>query len=96
MCRFLLYHGKQPVPLCDLLTKPVHSIIKQSFDSKLRVDVARPLNGQFLISPPILSPGSPRFSQALSGSPQVLSGSHGVFVEFSWGVLMRFSSILNN
>ena len=31
--------------LADLLTRPAHSIINQSYDSKLRVDLLRPLNG---------------------------------------------------
>eukprot|EP00158_Paraphelidium_tribonemae_P007227 Partr_v1_DN28159_c4_g1_i6_m56102 putative glutamine amidotransferase len=45
MCRFLLFTGRQPITLADLLTKPAHSIINQSFDSKLRLDLHRPLNG---------------------------------------------------
>lgn len=45
MCRFLLFKGKHSVRLCDLITKPGHSIIKQSYDSRLRVDDVRPLNG---------------------------------------------------
>lgn len=45
MCRFLLLKSKEPVRLCDVLTNPDHSIIKQSYDSRLRVDDTRPLNG---------------------------------------------------
>ncbi|KAG0178258.1 hypothetical protein DFQ29_003695 [Apophysomyces sp. BC1021] len=45
MCRLLLYKGKQPILLAHLLTNPAHSIINQSFDSKLRLDHRRPLNG---------------------------------------------------
>ncbi|KAI8138952.1 nucleophile aminohydrolase [Fennellomyces sp. T-0311] len=45
MCRLLLYKGKQPILLADLLTNPAHSIINQSFDSRLRIDHRRPLNG---------------------------------------------------
>ncbi|KAI3658160.1 hypothetical protein MP638_000843 [Amoeboaphelidium occidentale] len=45
MCRFLLYKGKEPILLADLLTRPEHSMVHQSFDSKLRVDKRRPLNG---------------------------------------------------
>ncbi|KAI8972753.1 nucleophile aminohydrolase [Pilobolus umbonatus] len=45
MCRFLLYKGKQPILLAHLITRPKHSIVNQSFDSKLRLDLVRPLNG---------------------------------------------------
>ncbi|SCV05283.1 LANO_0H04082g1_1 [Lachancea nothofagi CBS 11611] len=45
MCRFLIFKGKEPVRLSHLLTKPAHSIIKQSFDSRLRLDRRRPVNG---------------------------------------------------
>lgn len=41
MCRFLAYKG-EAILLADLLTRPYHSLIKQSFSSKLR---AEPLNG---------------------------------------------------
>lgn len=41
MCRFLAYKGES-VLLADLLTHPYHSLIKQSYSSKLR---AEPLNG---------------------------------------------------
>ncbi|KAG0001800.1 hypothetical protein BGZ65_003177 [Modicella reniformis] len=45
MCRMLLYKGNQPIQLAHLLTKPAHSIINQSFDSRLRLDTRRPING---------------------------------------------------
>ncbi|KAF9304327.1 hypothetical protein BGZ74_001805 [Mortierella antarctica] len=45
MCRMRLYKGRQPIQLAHLLTKPAHSIIKQSFDARLRVDHRRPING---------------------------------------------------
>ena len=45
MCRFLIYKGKEPIKLSHLLTRPEHSIIKQSFDSRLRIDRTRPING---------------------------------------------------
>ena len=45
MCRFLIYKGKEPIKLSHLLTRPEHSIIKQSFDSRLRLDRRRPMNG---------------------------------------------------
>jgi glutamine amidotransferase len=44
MCRFLVYIGKEPVLLADLLTRPSHSIIQQSWDSRERM-TAGPLNG---------------------------------------------------
>jgi glutamine amidotransferase len=44
MCRFLIYKGKEPMTLSNLLTKPQHSIINQSYDSRLRID-AQPVNG---------------------------------------------------
>lgn len=45
MCRFLIFKGKEPIRLSHLLTKPAHSIINQSFDSRLRLDTRRPMNG---------------------------------------------------
>ncbi|ORY97807.1 nucleophile aminohydrolase [Syncephalastrum racemosum] len=45
MCRLLLYKGKKPILMAHLLTNPAHSIINQSFDSRLRIDHRRPLNG---------------------------------------------------
>lgn len=45
MCRFLLFKGRDPILLADLLTRPEHSIINQAFDCRLRVDQRRPLNG---------------------------------------------------
>ncbi|KAI9438383.1 N-terminal nucleophile aminohydrolase [Russula earlei] len=45
MCRLLIYKGTSPVQLSHLLTRPVHSIINQAFDSRLRVDLRRPING---------------------------------------------------
>ncbi|EIN13805.1 N-terminal nucleophile aminohydrolase [Punctularia strigosozonata HHB-11173 SS5] len=44
MCRFVIYKGT-PVQLCHLLTRPCHSIINQAFDSRLRLDRRRPING---------------------------------------------------
>lgn len=44
MCRFLIYKGKEPITLSHLLTRPQHSIINQSYDSRLRID-AQPVNG---------------------------------------------------
>ncbi|ANZ74086.1 BA75_00656T0 [Komagataella pastoris] len=45
MCRFLIFKGEEPMLLANLLTRPAHSIINQSFDSRLRVDMRRPMNG---------------------------------------------------
>ncbi|CCD25665.1 glutamine amidotransferase subunit DUG3 NDAI_0F03470 [Naumovozyma dairenensis CBS 421] len=45
MCRFLIFKGREPIRLSHLLTKPAHSIINQSFDSRLRLDRRRPING---------------------------------------------------
>ncbi|KAL6948514.1 glutamine amidotransferase subunit [Hanseniaspora vineae] len=45
MCRFLIFKGKEPIKLSHLLTRPAHSIINQSFDSRLRLDRRRPING---------------------------------------------------
>ncbi|CAO3596789.1 unnamed protein product [Absidia cylindrospora] len=45
MCRLLVYKGKQSILLGHLITYPSHSIVNQSFDSKLRLDHCRPLNG---------------------------------------------------
>ncbi|KAJ9054578.1 glutamine amidotransferase subunit [Entomophthora muscae] len=45
MCRFILYKGQDPILIADLITRPAHSIITQSFDCKLRLDSRRPLNG---------------------------------------------------
>jgi len=45
MCRFVIYKGTSPVLLSHLLTRPCHSIINQAFDSRLRLDRRRPMNG---------------------------------------------------
>jgi len=44
MCRILIYHGRQPITMADLITKPTHSIIRQSYASLERIDHS-PLNG---------------------------------------------------
>lgn len=41
----MIYKGKQSMLLSDLLTRPAHSIINQSFDSRLRLDMRNPING---------------------------------------------------
>lgn len=45
MCRFLIFKGNEPIKLSHLLTRPAHSIIYQSFDSRLRLDKRRSING---------------------------------------------------
>lgn len=45
MCRLVIYKGTSPVQLSHLLTRPCHSIINQAFDSRLRLDHRRPING---------------------------------------------------
>lgn len=45
MCRFLIYSGQSPILLSHLITSPSHSILTQSYDSRLRLDQTRPHNG---------------------------------------------------
>lgn len=45
MCRFLVYKGKDEILLSKLILDPAHSILTQSFDSRLRLDTRRPHNG---------------------------------------------------
>ncbi|KAF7846182.1 hypothetical protein BT93_L4925 [Corymbia citriodora subsp. variegata] len=45
MCRFLVYKGAKPIVLSKLVTEPAHSILTQSYDSRLRLDRRRPVNG---------------------------------------------------
>ncbi|KAF1345802.1 nucleophile aminohydrolase [Delphinella strobiligena] len=45
MCRFLVYKGKDPILLSHLILDPAHSILTQSYDSRLRLDTRRPHNG---------------------------------------------------
>ncbi|KAG6030114.1 hypothetical protein E4U41_000171 [Claviceps citrina] len=44
MCRFLLYKGSDEILLSKLILDPTHSILKQSFDSRLRLDTRRGQN----------------------------------------------------
>ncbi|KAG6005434.1 hypothetical protein E4U21_007942 [Claviceps maximensis] len=44
MCRFLLYKGSDEILLSKLILDPAHSILKQSFDSRLRLDTRRGQN----------------------------------------------------
>ncbi|CAO1599096.1 glutamine amidotransferase subunit [Xanthoria calcicola] len=45
MCRFLVYKGKDEILLSKLILEPQHSILTQSYDSRLRLDTRRPHNG---------------------------------------------------
>ncbi|KAI9716629.1 MAG: hypothetical protein M1828_007607 [Chrysothrix sp. TS-e1954] len=45
MCRFLVYKGKDEILLSNLILSPAHSILTQSYDSRLRLDTRRPHNG---------------------------------------------------
>ncbi|PGH11274.1 hypothetical protein AJ80_07173 [Polytolypa hystricis UAMH7299] len=45
MCRFLVYKGRNDILLSKLITEPTHSILHQSYDSRLRLDTRRPVNG---------------------------------------------------
>ncbi|CAJ0626993.1 5573_t:CDS:10 [Entrophospora sp. SA101] len=45
MCRLLIYKGKASIKLAHLITRPAHSIINQSFDSRLRIESR--LNGSW-------------------------------------------------
>ncbi|KAK3327380.1 nucleophile aminohydrolase [Cercophora scortea] len=44
MCRFLVYKGSDEILLSKLILDPKHSILKQSFDSRLRLDTRRGQN----------------------------------------------------
>ncbi|PBP27967.1 Amidophosphoribosyltransferas-like protein precursor [Diplocarpon rosae] len=45
MCRFLVYKGSDEILLSKLILDPTHSILTQSFDCRLRLDMRRPHNG---------------------------------------------------
>jgi len=45
MCRLLVYKGRNEILLSKLVTEPSHSILTQSYDSRLRLDNRRPVNG---------------------------------------------------
>ncbi|KAI0471611.1 nucleophile aminohydrolase [Xylariaceae sp. FL0804] len=44
MCRFLVYRGSDEILLSKLILDPTHSILKQSFDCRLRLDTRRGKN----------------------------------------------------
>ncbi|KAL1955239.1 hypothetical protein VTO42DRAFT_8898 [Malbranchea cinnamomea] len=45
MCRFMVYKGRHEILLSKFITEPTHSILTQSYDSRLRLDARRPVNG---------------------------------------------------
>ncbi|PSK42990.1 hypothetical protein B9Z65_6944 [Elsinoe australis] len=45
MCRFLVFTSPTPHLLSNLILSPRHSILTQSYDSRLRLDTRRPHNG---------------------------------------------------
>lgn len=44
MCRFLVFKGTEPILLSHLVTRPLNSIVNQTFDSRLRFESPRPFN----------------------------------------------------
>lgn len=44
MCRWVIFKGRESILLADLLLRPTHSILTQSYDCRLRLD-RRPHNG---------------------------------------------------
>ncbi|KAF2646124.1 N-terminal nucleophile aminohydrolase [Massarina eburnea CBS 473.64] len=60
MCRFMVYKGTDEILLSELILNPTHSILTQSFDSRLRLDTRRPHNGDGFgigyYTPPSLGP----------------------------------------
>ncbi|KAL5611572.1 hypothetical protein BROUX41_000843 [Berkeleyomyces rouxiae] len=44
MCRFLVYKGSDDILLSKLILDPAHSILRQSYDSRLRLDTRRGQN----------------------------------------------------
>lgn len=49
-----VYKGSDEILLSKLILDPSHSILTQSFDSRLRLDMRRPHNGSYSPSPPCL------------------------------------------
>ncbi|RPA79181.1 YNL191Wp-like protein [Ascobolus immersus RN42] len=45
MCRWVIFKGREEILLADLLLRPAHSILTQSYDCRLRLDYRRPHNG---------------------------------------------------
>ena len=56
MCRFLVYKGKDEILLSKLILSPAHSILTQSYDSRLRLVRPHPSHHFPPPLPPISSP----------------------------------------
>ncbi|CAF9904052.1 MAG: hypothetical protein HETSPECPRED_003335 [Heterodermia speciosa] len=69
MCRFLVYKGASPILLSSLILEPQHSILTQSYDSRLRLDTRRPHNGDGFgvgyYTPPSLGPSPCIFTSTI-------------------------------
>ncbi|KAI4290148.1 MAG: hypothetical protein L6R35_000577 [Caloplaca aegaea] len=69
MCRFLVYKGKDQILLSKLILEPQHSILTQSYDSRLRLDSCRPHNGDGFglgyYTPPALGPAPCLFTSTI-------------------------------
>ncbi|KAI4148788.1 MAG: hypothetical protein L6R39_002693 [Caloplaca ligustica] len=69
MCRFLVYKGKDQILLSKLILEPQHSILTQSYDSRLRLDSRRPHNGDGFglgyYTPPELGPAPCIFTSTI-------------------------------
>ncbi|KIW00004.1 uncharacterized protein PV09_08358 [Verruconis gallopava] len=69
MCRFLVYKGRSDILLSNLILSPSHSILTQSYDSRLRLDTRRPHNGDGFgvgyYTPPELGPEPAIFTSTI-------------------------------
>ncbi|KXT02200.1 hypothetical protein AC578_5944 [Pseudocercospora eumusae] len=87
MCRFLIYSGQSPILLSHLITSPTHSILTQSYDSRLRLDTTRPHNGDgfgvgYYTTPPNPTPRrSISTNTTTTTAPYQLSSSHDEYVD---------------
>ncbi|KAK5118943.1 hypothetical protein LTR62_000154 [Meristemomyces frigidus] len=73
MCRFLIYSGHTPILLSHLITSPTHSILTQSYDSRLRLDQTRPHNGDgFGVGYYTAAPARRRRKSAAEATEQLL------------------------
>jgi glutamine amidotransferase len=77
MCRFLIYSGQSPILLSHLITSPTHSILTQSYDSRLRIDTTRPHNGDgfgvgYYTTTPTTTSARKRFSDVVGQKEEVI------------------------
>lgn len=77
MCRFLIYSGQSPILLSHLITSPTHSILTQSYDSRLRLDQTRPHNGDgfgvgYYTTAPTTTAARKRFSDVVGQKEEVI------------------------